>query len=96
MSDNFTRLSVEKATEPIDGEVITKSWWIVDNECLLFYRDHAPQCNKNENIAKKIRDKSFPDADVRYFEVVFIGQERLRREIEYAEQSVLGEALTLL
>jgi hypothetical protein len=68
----LTKIPIEKATKPFDGaRVYADKWWIVMDGCVLFYRGRSPQCNANEDIAKRLRDRLYPGAEVHQLAVVF-------------------------
>lgn len=50
--------ALEKWDKPRDGlfQIITNSWWIVNDEGapLVFTKANSPQCNESEGIAKRI------------------------------------------
>ena len=74
---DLTRIPVEEAITPRNGMVVMcDRWWIVLDGCLLFFKGFAPQCNAVEKIAKSIRDRLYPDADVRFLPLVFVKQSR--------------------
>lgn len=68
----LVKVPIKEATTPTDGSrVYANRYWTVMDECILFWRGFAPQCNSNEDIAKKVRDKLYPECDVRFFEVIY-------------------------
>lgn len=69
-------VTIEKATMVFDGATaLCNRWWIVDDGCILFYRGRAPQCNSQKEIAEAIRDRLYPNAEVRFLPVVYRRQE---------------------
>ncbi len=72
----LTCVPVEKATKPFDGGVVLcDRWWIVREECVLFFRGVSPQCNANESITLRLRDRLYPGADVRFLPTVYVSQD---------------------
>ena len=75
MSIKYRKVSIEEAIKPKSGICLVDRWWTVTPEReILFYREHAPQCNADENIAKEIRDRIYPEGTVEFLEVVFTGR----------------------
>lgn len=71
----YKKVSIEDAIKPKNGRAITNRWWTITPEReILFYRNFAPQCNANEDIAKSMRDKLHPDCTVEFLELVFTGK----------------------
>ena len=74
--ENYKKVPIEKAVKPKDGYVVMADrWWIVVDECILFYRGYAPQCNDVKAITESIRDRMYPGAEVRFLPMVFRAQE---------------------
>ncbi len=78
----FTRglvyVGFDAAVTPRDGKVLTNRYWVVHSEkgFAFFAMDRdfaAPQCNSDQRIAETIRDKMYPDHEVRFAEVVYMG-----------------------
>lgn len=68
----YTRIPVEKAMKPFDGaRVLTNRWWVVVDECLLFYRGFSPQCNAIESITKRLA-AIHPSGEVRFLETAYV------------------------
>jgi hypothetical protein len=62
---------------------IKDSWWACHPEKgLAFFpynikksarlEDSSPQCNRNENIARRLTEQLWPEAEVRFFESVLV------------------------
>lgn len=47
-------------------------WSVTEDNCVLFYRGHSPQCNNNEYCAESIRKKIHPTCRLEYIEMAFI------------------------
>jgi hypothetical protein len=78
---------LEVAASPADGRAMTDSWWSVHPEKgLAFYYtpadaramdgEPAPQCNRDERVARKITDRLYPEHEVRHVPVVFLAHAR--------------------
>jgi len=52
--------------------VLANRWWCYqpDKGLLLFAGN--PQCNSNENLARSIRDRCWPDAEVIFIEQAYL------------------------
>lgn len=61
---------------PFDGaEVVTNRWWITHPEKgLPVFRQHSPQCNSSEAIARRIAEM-YPWAEVKFLPVAYIRRE---------------------
>ncbi|RLI66842.1 MAG: hypothetical protein DRO67_00265 [Candidatus Asgardarchaeum californiense] len=70
--NNYTKIPVEEAIIPKNGSTVyvDKYWCIVDN-CVLFYRDVAPQCNSNREIAERVAEKLYPEATVQFIPRIY-------------------------
>lgn len=78
----FHRAKIEKLVEPIDGLNFCykdRFWIVTPEEEILFYNPRKrkysysmPQCNAAEAIAIRIRDKMFPDFEVRHIPLIFV------------------------
>jgi len=72
INNNCVKLPISKAIVPFTGaQVWVNNYWIVVDECLLFYKKTSPQCNLNKEIAEKVRDKLYPGAEVRQIPLVY-------------------------
>ena len=72
---NLSFLPVTAATNPANGmyRCIKDSWWIAHpDKGLIFYRKHSPQCNANEEIARRLKEKLYPWAEVVHMPFVFV------------------------
>ena len=71
--DDCTKLPVSRVTIPFnEARVLTNSYWIVVDECVLMYKGRSPQCNMNKEIAERVRDRLYPDAEVRFIPLVYL------------------------
>jgi hypothetical protein len=76
VEDTDSRLSFvafDKATTPPKGLIrhIKDHWWVVHpTKGVTFWRKHSPQCNSNEEIAKRLA-MMYPWAEVRFMPSVF-------------------------
>lgn len=69
---HITKVPIEKATKPFDGAiVIANRYWIVIDDCILFYRKHSPQCNSQLAVVESIKKRLYPDAEIRFLECVY-------------------------
>lgn len=66
----YARYPAAKAVTPRAGLCIIYEdhWWVVEDDCLLFYRGFSAQCNSNRDTALHIA----AGREVRFFERVFI------------------------
>lgn len=70
--DKCEKIPVSKAIVPFTGsQVWVDYYWVVVDECLLFYKKTAPQCNSNKELTEKVRDKLYPGAEVRKIPLVY-------------------------
>lgn len=54
-------------------EIYRNQYWIVDKEeNVLFARGRHPQCNSDERISKMVRDKLYPEYEIRLIEVAYV------------------------
>jgi hypothetical protein len=53
---NFTKVPVAKLTTPRNGlECRVNYWWAVtDDDCVLYYKGHSPQCNSDIRVVEHI------------------------------------------
>jgi hypothetical protein len=74
MNPNIILLNISDVDKPKDGVFMIHidHWWIVKDNQIMLYRDYAPQCNTNKEIATKIRDKIYPDCEVRQLPVIYL------------------------
>lgn len=70
---NCRKVPIEKATTATGGLTMihAESWWLVVDECVLYFKSSSPQCNHSEKIAKSLRDRLCPSATVRHIPLVF-------------------------
>jgi len=68
---NYKKYPIKKALSPVNGLFYnyTNRYWLVKDDCLLFYKGTSPQCNTNRTIVEKINKSRF---SIQYFESVFI------------------------
>jgi len=70
--DKCNKIPISKAVVPFTGaQVWVDCYWIVVDECLLFYKKTAPQCNSDKRIAELVRNKLYPEAEVRQIPFVY-------------------------
>lgn len=74
ITSDLSYLPESEATTPTEGaDVMLDRWWSVHPEKgLIFYKTYSPQCNSNEQIARNICAKLYPDALVKFIPVVFV------------------------
>lgn len=82
MNDKMIHIPYEQVTTPIDGStVMMNKWWTVFKEGHIsiytggrkpneygFYSTYSPQCNSNENIAKRLGKVDAVFLPIVYFE----------------------------
>ena len=74
---NLESVPIHETTKVFNGaQAFCDRWWIVRDGNILFHDGYAPQCNSNKEIAERIRDKLYPDADVQFLPVVYRPQRR--------------------
>jgi hypothetical protein len=70
---HITYIPLDNLTRPHEGQVMADRWWIVDPEKgALVYKKFAPQCNRDEMIARRILDM-YPGCVVRHIEFAYVG-----------------------
>lgn len=72
---NLTFVPLDKATTPTTGmfQVYVDWWWCVTpEEQLMFYHEDAPQCNRQEKLARRLHDRLYPGYEVRQIPVVYV------------------------
>ncbi len=75
----ITEVPIKDLTFPKNGcyDIRLDWWWIVKNESLLFYCQTSmsfgsPQCNADRRLAESVRDRIYPEAEVRQIPAVYI------------------------
>ena len=69
----LTKIPLEKALKPFDGaSVMLNRFWIIEDECILFYNKYSAQCNSDSTIAESIRKRIYPDARILFLPVVYV------------------------
>jgi hypothetical protein len=51
--------------------IYTNRWWLVVDDCILFYMGSRPQCGRNESEAEELRDKVYPRGEVMFIRHVY-------------------------
>jgi len=70
--DKCDKIPISKAIVPFTGaQVWVNYYWVVVDECILFYKRTAPQCNSNKELTERVRDKLYPGAEVRFIPLVY-------------------------
>lgn len=64
-------------TDPGEGvwEILVDRWWSVHPDKGLVFYSKSPQCHRNAEIAKMLRDKYYPDAQVIFIPRVYLGHD---------------------
>lgn len=72
---NLVKTPLKDVTTPGNGtyRIYKDYWWIVtpDNE-IMQYGGRSFQCNANRKVSEAIRDKIYPQCEVRKIPLVFI------------------------
>jgi hypothetical protein len=75
MNPNIKKVKISELNTPKNGlfDIHIDHYWIVtkDDEVLI-YRDFSPQCNMSETLTTKLRDKIYPDCDVKQIPVIYL------------------------
>lgn len=79
-STKYETVSVSDITTLKDGYIVYLGyWWVINKENeVLFYivgGAHIPQCNKHENVAKRILKKIYKDYKVEFIPIAYIKPE---------------------
>lgn len=53
-------------------ELILNSWWLCRGGKPLVYKGRSPQCNSNEQIARALQERTYPEAQVLFFPRVWV------------------------
>ena len=71
--DKCRKVPIKKAIEPRDGLTMihSDSWWIVVDDCILYHGHGTPQCPCNAKLARGIKDRLCPSADLKHIRFVF-------------------------
>jgi len=52
-------VSIDYAIKPSSGQVWVDNYWIIRNDCILFYgRMASPQCNTNKKVSEHLLKNS--------------------------------------
>ena len=88
----YYTLSQSEAETPKDGRCIVNSYWLVNDDGLIFYNfgDLAPQTNKNKIIANAILDTKCPtrgECQIKMIPIAYIGRDNsLKSIVKLVEQ----------
>lgn len=52
-----------------------RGYWIVEDDCVMFFKKFSPQCNPNEAVSLNIRDRLYPKASVLFIPVAYVEQD---------------------
>lgn len=70
--DECDKIPISEATKPYTGaKVWTDNYWIVIENCVLFYKNFSPQSDANLQSAEKLRDTYFPGAEIRKIPLIY-------------------------
>jgi len=80
---DFKKVSIEKVTTIPDKNGFyelykNRFWTVTEDNCILFYKDRAPQCNSNKSITESFTDyyKSiFPNCRTELIENVWLSHD---------------------
>lgn len=76
-TEDFRKVTIEEATKtPTKSghyDLVTDSWWgVTEDDCILYYRGYARQCNMNKSVADSIISmKNHPAVKLMFFEKVW-------------------------
>lgn len=83
MGCDYAYIPLSLVAVPTDGRVLVNKWWSVHPErgAAFFWpgrparqaRDASPQCHAVESIARGLCRKLYPDNEVMFLPVVFLG-----------------------
>ena len=65
MTSKVTKYSVEKYEKPTSGYIYREAFFIVKDNQFMVVRSHSLQCNSDQRIAEQVRDRLYPDAEVK-------------------------------
>jgi len=73
VSGNYTLVPITEAIKPKDGPqwCYKDRYWAVKDECIMFFKGFAPQCNGDKKIAESINQRIHPDCETRFIPVIF-------------------------
>lgn len=74
MTNTVTYVSLDEATTPRDGPVLTNRWWIYKPDQGIIFVNKYPQCNQYQRPMESVRKLIYPDAELIHLDVVFIPQ----------------------
>ena len=70
--DKLKKIPIEEAIIPKNNyTVYVDKYWVIDDNCILFWGDFAPQCNSDKELCAIVRDKIYPDCEIRQLKVVY-------------------------
>lgn len=76
-TERIAYIPLGEATKPPERsgvyEVIVGNWWAhAPGKGLLMYRGRAPQCNANQDLARRVHEKLHPEAETIFVAIVFL------------------------
>ena len=90
----FYTLNEAEAATPKNGQCLVDSYWLVNDDGLIFYNcgDLVPQANRNKIIADIILKQNTPsrgECHVKMIPLVYIGQQHsLRGKVKLIEEDL--------
>lgn len=69
---------IEVLAQPREGDTLIDRWWVSTPEGVLFYqhptnRGWTPQCNRMERATRLIQENVYPEADITFVPVAYLG-----------------------
>jgi len=72
---NIKFVPIAEASKPKNGmfQLYVDYWWCVTpDEEIMLYRRTSPQCNHNEDCARRVNEKLYPGYEIRQLPVIFV------------------------
>jgi hypothetical protein len=91
---HYIKFPISKATEPPqDGAcwIYRDRFWLVVDECILFYMGRSPQCNSQESIVARL-NLTKDAGEIRFIPLVFVP---MSEKADGMDIDVYGEILEI-
>lgn len=72
-------IPIDGLCTPRDGDTLTNRWWVVGETGAFVHkrfpkqRGVSPQCNSDRRVAEVIQRKLYPDAELLFIPVAYVG-----------------------
>ena len=71
----YLKVPIDEILMPLQDRICynPRYWLVTEDNCVLFYNGHSPQCNTNYQIAQTLSDKGLK-LEVRLLPMVYLEQ----------------------